>query len=101
MYFNFTTLCAEQSIELTVVAVVMIGVPSMSPVLLASELTNKKPFAAVGDAKGLNTETGIDVGVLMICHCSGLEPVLPIDQLAAVEKLSDQMVVAFASAEGF
>jgi len=52
----------------------------MSPVLLASELTNKKPFAAVGEAKGLSAETGIAFGVLMICHCSGLEPVLPIVQ---------------------
>ena len=73
----------------------------MSPVLLASEFTNKKPFAAVGEAKGLNALTGMEVGVLIMCHCSGLEPVLPIVQLAAVEKLSDQIIVAFASAEGF
>ena len=84
----------------TFVAVVMIGVPSKSPVLLASELTNKKPFAAVGEANGLRAETGIELGVLMMCHCSGLEPVLPIVQLAAEEKLSDQMVVTLAVAKG-
>ena len=68
--------------------------------LLASEFTNKKPLAAVGAAKGLSAETGIEVGVLMMCHCSEFVPVLAIAQLEAVEKSSDQIVVAFASAEG-
>ena len=81
---------AERSIGVTFVHVVMIGSPSKSALLFASELTKRKPFAAEVEAKGESAPTGITLGSVENSQPAGLEPSIETVQVRASEKSFSQ-----------